>query len=169
MWNLFWKRTTLPCSRLKNARLYSSIDNNNNANHFDTHKGTFNQDDSGLILNLPDVEETYDKKEQYNKTIELYRDVNRFSKFKIYKKYHELHPIKYVIKDQEYSSKISFFRKTLAKYGKISGVDEVISWPGKTKLTALIKDKNEVELSLNQKINILIERKRNEINNITKL
>ena len=55
------------------------------------------------------------------------------------------------------------------QHGKASGIEAGVAWPNKTELNDLIKQENELEMSLEQKINVFIERKLNQIDAIEKM
>jgi hypothetical protein len=111
------------------------------------------------IRMIEEMEESYREKIAY---IEKMRDVSRLPKsrlkFKIDKK------IQPNISSDAFCLKYeNFFRRLYAQHGWQSGIDGGVMWPAKHKLEETIKIEKEYDLTLKEKINILIERKQEEL------
>lgn len=118
--------------------------------------------------NIPEAEEESEKKENFKKMIELKRDVSRFSKITPYNKFKKNLPT-YTDSEADYLKTERYFRRIYSRFGKESGIEPGIAWPTKSQLQNLIKEEKEYDLTLEQKIDILVERKTNELKSYEKL
>lgn len=114
----------------------------------------FNETD--FISNIPDAEEAVEREENFRQFVERSRDVSRFTKLKVKNK-HLNQPPTTLTNNQLRSA--NYFRKLYSQFGKASGIDPAIAWPHKNELENIINDEKEYDLTLEQKVNILIERK----------
>lgn len=121
-----------------------------------------------IATNIPDAEESIEKEEKFRKHVERMRDVSRFSKFTAENKYRKQIPT-YSDKEALYLKQAKYFRNVYSKYGKSSGVEAGIAWPSKKELNELIQEEQAYGMSLKEKIDLLIERKNEEIKNIENL
>lgn len=124
--------------------------------------------DFDITPNIPDAEESMEKEANFRKYVERIRDVSRFSQTRAEKKYKKVLPT-YSDNEARYLNDPRYFRNVYSKYGKESGVEPGIAWPTKQELLNKIEEEKTYDLSLKQKIDILVERKTEEIQNIIDL
>jgi hypothetical protein len=129
-----------------------------------------NFDDSlnDLTSSVPDFEEAIERQENFKKRVEQLRDVSRFSKINAAKKYRSELPVLSPLQDN-YLKTDRFYRKLYSRLGKSSGIEVGLAWPHKKALEKIVKEENEYDLNLGQKINILIERKKQNYDESIKL
>lgn len=125
--------------------------------------GTDSKTDSDSIAiefasNIPEAEEALEREENFRKYVETKRDVSRFSKLTAAKKHRQEVP-SYSDQESDYLKDFKYFRKVYSRFGKQSGIDPGVSWPDQETLKNIVKEEKEYDLSLEQKIKILIERK----------
>jgi hypothetical protein len=122
-----------------------------------------------LILNIPEAEEELEKQEKYRAFVERSRNVMRLPRSNAQRKLKKTLPIQYSDPDAQYLKNVNYYRKMYAKYGKASGIVVGLAWPSKEQLQTMIKDEQEYDLTLRQKVQILAERKKNELDSYVKL
>jgi len=136
--------------------------------------GFFNDTNAGedvefdITTNIPDAEESMEREEKFRNHVEKMRDVSRFGNTKAELKYKMKIPT-YSDNEAMYLKQSRYFRGVYAKYGKESGIEPGVAWPSKQELFEKIREENEYDLTLKQKINMLIERKQNEIDRVENL
>lgn len=116
------------------------------------------------LTNVPDAEEAIEKEENFRKYVERKRDVSRFSKHVAAIKHRNEIP---VFNNPNISAlkNVSFYRRTYAKLGNSSQVDPGLCWPHKQELMEIINDEKEYDLTLEQKVKMLVERKTVQLQN----
>lgn len=124
--------------------------------------------DFDITPNIPDAEESMEKEANFRKYVERMRDVSRFSQTRAEKKYKKVLPT-YSDNEARYLNDPRYFRNVYSKYGKESGVEAGVAWPTRQELLNKIEEEKTYDLSLKQKIDILVERKTQEIQNIIDL
>ena len=130
------------------------------------------QQDAGsmrLTPNIPEAEEALEQQVKYREYVERARDVSRMPRQNALRKLKQHLPIEYSDKDAQYLKTAKYFRKMYARYGQASGVEAALAWPSKQQLETLVKDEQEYDLTLRQKIEMLAERKQKEFDNYKKL
>jgi hypothetical protein len=138
--------------------------------HFDFYDmNQSNRQNKDLIANLPDAEEEIEKEQKYVKFLEKNRQVSRFSTSGTFKKYHELLPITFSNKDDSFLRNVKYFRRYLVKYGQATGIEKNLAWPSRNELMNMIKEETDCDLTLNQKVKLLKDRKQNEFETLKKL
>lgn len=124
--------------------------------------------DFDITPNIPDAEESMEKEEKFRNHVERMRDVSRFSKITAAKKYKQEFPT-YSDVESFYLKSPKYFRRVYSRFGKESGIAPGIAWPSKEQLQNKIRDEQTYDLTLKEKIDLLIQRKTEEIENIEKL
>lgn len=153
--------------RIQSQRL---VTKSNEHDEFASNQDTKTDDSFDIVGNIPEAEEQMEQERNFRDKIERMRDVSRFSKLSAALKYKNSIPTYSNIDDAPYvKSDPSYFRKLYSRHGKASGVEAGLAWPNKKELNDLIYRETELELSLEQKINVFIERKLKEINSIEKM
>lgn len=123
-----------------------------------------------IIANIPEAEEQMEREQQFRERVERMRDVSRFSKLTAASKYRNKMPTYGDIENASYiRNDPRYFRKLYALHGKASGIEAGLAWPNAKELNELVKREKELELSLEQKVKLLVERKLKEINSIEKM
>ncbi|CAF0932814.1 unnamed protein product [Brachionus calyciflorus] len=135
---------------------------------FKTDEAKFDQIPAEFAPNIPDAEEAHEREVAFRQLIESKRDVSRFSNKTAYNKYKNIMPT-YSDSQAKYLKTERYFRKVYSKFGKASAIESGIAWPSKSQLEKLIKEEKEYDLTLEQKVNILIEKKANELKTYEKL
>jgi hypothetical protein len=121
-----------------------------------------------LTSSVPDFEEAIERQESFKKRVEKLRDVSRFSKINALKKHRSELPMLSPL--QEYYLKTDrFYRKLYSRLGISSGIEVGLAWPHKEELEKIIKEEKDYDLTLEQKVNILIERKKKKYEDSVKL
>jgi hypothetical protein len=121
----------------------------------------FDDNLNDLTSSVPDFEEAIKRQENFKKRVEKLRNVSRFSKINALKKHRSELPVLNALQEQ-YLKTDRFYRKLYSRLGKSSGIEVGLAWPHKEELEKYIKEEKEYDLTLEQKINILIERKKNK-------
>ena len=92
------------------------------------------------------------------------RYVGRFSKEKAELKHKGLIPTEI----DPYLLKISrYYRKMYAVHGKNSGVDAGLCWPTKSQLNSIIEHEKTYDLTLEQKIQMFVDKQRETLKKFT--
>ncbi|RNA39226.1 growth arrest and DNA damage-inducible s-interacting 1 [Brachionus plicatilis] len=118
--------------------------------------------------NIPEAEEAMERAEKYRNYIESKRNVSRFSRITAHNKYKNTFPT-YSDPEADFLKSDNYFRKLYAKFGKESGIDVGLAWPSRDQLQQIINEEKEYDLTLEQKINALIERKSEQLSSYEKL
>lgn len=63
----------------------------------------------------------------------------------------------------------NFIKLIHFKHGRASGIEPGLAWPDKIELNEIMKQEKELEMSFEQKINVYIERRTNQMNTIEKM
>lgn len=113
----------------------------------------------------PQYEEQVEKEITFKNKVEAMRNVSRFSKPGLYNKYLK-NPIKLT---EEALKNTKYLRRIYAQHGEKSGIEPGIAWPHKAELEKILKEEQEYDLTLEQKIKMFIERKNSEIQEYQKL
>jgi hypothetical protein len=121
-----------------------------------------------ITANIPEAEESMEKEQKFRMYVERMRDVSRFSKYTAEMNHRKKMPT-YSDSEASYLKDPKYYRKIFARFGKASGIDPGVSWPSKTELQQIIKEEKEYDLTLKQKIDIFIQRKQNELNELEKM
>ena len=132
----------------------------------DTGKGDLGAFD--LTPNIPEAEEAQEREERFRQYVERSRDVSRFSKITALLKHKRQVPT-YSDSEAKYLKDSKYFMKVMARYGLDSGIEPGIAWPSRKQLNSIIQEEKEYDLTLEQKINILIQRKKEEIEKVEKM
>lgn len=125
-------------------------------------------EDNDFIVNIPEAEEAIEKEEKFKNYVEKMRDVSRFSKRTALEKYRGTRPT-FSDPEARYLKDPKYFRKHYASLGKASGIEPGVAWPHKQELQEIIKEEKEYDLTLEQKVKILIERKQNQHDEFMKM
>lgn len=126
--------------------------------------------DEQLTSIVPDVEDSALREQQWREEIERKRDVSRFSKPQAEWKHRNMAPdLSRLKRGDDLAKSDRHFRRLYARLGRESGVEPGISWPNLNRLNEIRADEKEYDLTLQQKIAILIERKNKEIGDYEKL
>ena len=104
----------------------------------------------------------------FRKYVERIRDVSRFSQTRAEKKYKKILPT-YTDNEARYLNDPKYYRNIYSKYGKESGIEAGAAWLTKQDLLKKIEEEKTYDLNLKQKIDILVKRKTEEIQNIVSL
>lgn len=121
-----------------------------------------------ISTNIPDAEESMEREGKFRNYVEKMRDVSRFGNTKAELKYKKKIPT-YSDNEAMYLKQSRYFRSVYSKYGKESGIDPGVAWPSKKELLAKIREEQDYDLTFRHKIDMLIERKQNEINHVENL
>lgn len=111
-----------------------------------------------FMPNIPDAEEALEREERFRRYVERSRDVSRFSKKTAENKYRKVLPT-FSDPESRLLNNQQYFRKIYSTFGKSSGIEAGVAWPHKQELQNMIQEEAEYDLSLEQKIKTLIERK----------
>lgn len=123
-----------------------------------------------IIGNIPEAEELSEREQEFRERVERMRDVSRFSKLTARNKYKNTIPTFGNLEEASYiKNDPKYFRKVYAKHGKVTGIEAGLAWPNKLELNELVKRETELELSLEQKVKLFIERKLKEVNAVEKM
>ena len=140
--------------------------NNDDFEDFDDTDGSSSTSGASKFLStVPEVEESIEREADFRAYVEQMRNVSRFSKPSVQRKYYGaalndetgLYDIQAPV--TKLKSDQNVFRRALAKYGKASGVEPGVAWPHLDELNKIIEEEKTCELTLEQKVNTLIERK----------
>jgi len=118
-------------------------------------------DDNDISINIPEAEEAIEREEKFKKYVEMKRDVSRFSRRTAREKYRDMRPT-FSDPEARYLKQPNYFRKYYALLGKESNIEPGVAWPHKQELKEIIKEEKEFDLTLEQKVKILIERKQKQ-------
>ena len=116
-----------------------------------------------ITTNIPEAEESLEREEKFRQYVERMRDVSRFSKVTAAEKHRGSRVPTYSDPEALYLKKPSYFRRIYSKFGRLSGIEPGVAWLNKTEMLNLINEEKEHNLSLEQKINIFIKRKQEEM------
>ena len=110
----------------------------------------------------PEAEEQAFRQSIKLERIERLRNVARL-KTSIRNKHHQIIPDFSQLKTRkELEANPKYFRKVYATFGKETGIDPGVIWPHKLELEKIIREEKEYDLTLEQKIDIFIQRKTEE-------
>jgi hypothetical protein len=114
----------------------------------------------------PEYEELIEEQKRFQEYIKKKQNVSRFSSAYSERKYKEGLP---TVIDAPILRNRQYFARLYARHGKEIGVDPAICWPTKDELKTIIEHEQIYDLTLEQKIKILAERKMEEIKALDKL
>lgn len=118
--------------------------------------------------NIPEAEDAIEHEEKFRKYIESKRNVSRFSRVSVLKKHEKMLPT-YSDPESDFLKSTKYFRKLYARFGKESGIEVGLAWPSRAQLQQTINEEKEYDLTLEQKIKILIERKTEQLSSYEKM
>lgn len=140
------------------------------ADFADEEKSTTTTTADEVVSIVPDVEESILREQQMREKIERMRDVSRFSKVSSeWKHRNQLPDLTKLKSGDEKLNDPRHYRKMYAKFGRASGIEPGVAWPSTQRLEKIIADEKEFDLTLDKKIQILIERKTAEFEKHQKL
>jgi len=123
-----------------------------------------------IVANIPEAEEQMEKEKAFRLQVESLRDVSRFPMISAALKHKKALPTYGNIEDCRFiRNDPKYFRKAYAKHGRASGIEPGLAWPDKIELNEIMKQEKELEMSFEQKINVYIERRTNQMNTIEKM
>lgn len=99
----------------------------------------------------------------------LLNDVSRIYRSNALNKLRRKLPIQHSDPEAAYLKQSRFFRRVLSKYGQASGVEPGIAWSHRDELHRIIDDENKFDLTLKQKIETIVDRKKKEIESFQNL
>lgn len=120
------------------------------------------QVDSDFVANIPEAEEARLREEQFQQKVERMRNVSRLQKDGLVRKHNKQMP-EFTDPEADFLKSAKLYRKLYAKFGRESGIDPGLAWPTASELKEQIKFETEKGMSLEKKINILVERKMTEM------
>ena len=121
-----------------------------------------------ITPNIPEAEEAQRTDKKFRAYVERMRNVSRFPSKTIWRKYTQAVPT-YTDPEAKYLKNPKYFMKVFALNGFKSGIDPGVAWPSKTQLQGIINEEKEFDLTLEQKVNMFIQKKQAEIQNIEKM
>ena len=115
-----------------------------------------------LMPTIPEAEEAMEKEENFRNMIEKARNVSRLNTKRARESHYKLMP---TITDPDHHKlkDVNFYRSLYAKFGKESKIDPGIAWLDEKSLDAQIELETKREMSLKQKIDTVVQKKRAEI------
>lgn len=118
--------------------------------------------------NIPEAEDAIEREEKFRNYIESKRNVSRFSRVSVFNRHKKMLPT-YTDPESDFLKSSKYFRKLYARFGKESGIEPGLAWPSRLQLQQIINEEKEYELSLEQKVNILVERKAEQLSTYEKM
>lgn len=148
-----------------------SATSTNKKNDFeDEEGGGSNEDEANLASIVPDVENSIIKDLQTREEIERMRNVSRFPKHNPEWKHRNTLPdLTQLRNGLDRLNNKRHYCQMYARLGRASGIDPSLAWPTKTELDEIIGFEKEYDMTLEKKIQILIERKSAEFEKNQKL
>jgi hypothetical protein len=172
---MLWKFKILPISQtrlisngVKRLQNTSATKSGESSSFGESETQSKDSDDIDFIVNIPEAEEAIEREEKFKRHVEKMRDVSRFTKRTALEKHRGNLPT-FSDPEARYLKEPKYFRKYYALFGKASGIEPGIAWPHKQELQEIIKEEKEYDLTLEQKVNILIERKQKKYEEFMKM